>query len=110
MQPAFCSLIVLMADWDGQWKKFECSDGQHLWVLQIAPLYNAQLSLGPTPGDSAGKQWRAEFFHNVKRHVVDSDAEKAKAKVEWLIRNELRLARPALENVIARVKARNIEA
>ena len=93
-----------MTDVDGTWR-YEAWDEatKEIWTLQCGPLYSVELVRRPLRGSGRpGMYWQAQVNGTLVAHA---DLEKAKAKVDWLIWNELRVSADAYRRIRERVKA-----
>jgi hypothetical protein len=89
---------------EGHWRNDEWDDaGKGIWTLKCGPLYSVELVWGPAKGSGRyGMFWQGDVNGT---YVAHCDAEEAKAKVDWLIWNEMRLSADAYKRIRERVKA-----
>lgn len=93
-----------MREDDGFWHEFKVTpSAEPIWTLKCPPLFSVEMTRGPLPGSGVyGKFWRA----SVNGHqVAHGDLEKAKAKVDWLIWNDIHCVADAYKRIKERVKA-----
>ena len=93
-----------MADGDGEWRNEAWNEAvKGIWSLRCGPLYSIELVRGPLRGSGHyGVVWHGDVNGTLVAH---SDLERAKAKVDWLIWNELRVSADAYRRIRERVKA-----
>jgi pilus assembly protein Flp/PilA len=79
---------------DGEWRNEAWDQAvKDIWTLHCGPLYSVELVRGPLLGSGRyGVVWQGDVNGTIVAHA---DLEKAKAKVDWLIWNELRVSADA---------------
>jgi hypothetical protein len=91
-----------MTDVDGIWRNQAWDYAtKDIWTMTVGPLYRVEMTRGGVSGCS-GLFWRA---HVNGRFVAHGNLEKAKAKVDWLLWNDLRCSADAYRRIRERVKA-----
>jgi hypothetical protein len=93
-----------MAYGEGEWRNEAWDEAtKGIWTLKCRPLYSVELVRGPLRGSGRfGMVWQGQVNGTLVAHA---DLEKAKAKVDWLIWNELRVSADAYRRIREHVKA-----